>query len=207
MTASIDLSTATSKELVAFFNSLSDKKVTRFADRATALLRIGKLIRTPEVAAARKAAKNTLSADESSVYGQTIHGHTHCPACGTHLSNGIGEHNQDVNGKPIKHDRFQFACLACGEEFGPAIRNPSESGLLAIGVARSWTDPEVAAARSARHQVKLLGAGEANGVYKSLAQAIRAAHAPQPSNFIALRKSLVSEGQVSIGKFRFSLAA
>lgn len=143
-----DVETATTKELAAFFNSISDKKVTRFADRETALRRIEKLIATVSAEEAAKAAK-----------------------------------------------------------FGPAIRNPSESGLLAIGVARSWTDPEVAAARSARHQVKLLGAGEANGVYKSLAQAIRAAHAPQPSNFIALRKSLVSEGQVSIGKFRFSLAA
>jgi len=60
-------------------------------------------------------------ADESSVYGYEIHHLTRCPHCGTHLSNGVGEHLQEVNGTEIKHDHFQYACLGCGAEFGPAI--------------------------------------------------------------------------------------
>lgn len=44
-----------------------------------------------------------------------------CPHCGIHLSNGFGVHLQEVDGKEIKHKAFEYACLACGEEFGPAI--------------------------------------------------------------------------------------
>ncbi|MGI9141976.1 MAG: hypothetical protein ACR2IJ_02190 [Fluviibacter sp.] len=44
-----------------------------------------------------------------------------CPHCGIDLHNGVGEHLQEVNGTSIKHDKFQFACLGCGEEFGPVI--------------------------------------------------------------------------------------
>jgi hypothetical protein len=46
---------------------------------------------------------------------------THCPSCGIHLSNGVGVHNQEVNGELVKHEAFEYACLACGHEFGPAI--------------------------------------------------------------------------------------
>lgn len=59
--------------------------------------------------------------DGSSVHGYADHGFIHCPSCGIHLDNGVGEHDQEVNGKAIKHDKLQYACLGCGEEFGPAI--------------------------------------------------------------------------------------
>ena len=45
----------------------------------------------------------------------------HCPHCGIHLDNGVGYHNQEVNGKKIKHEKFEYVCLACNEEFGPKI--------------------------------------------------------------------------------------
>lgn len=44
-----------------------------------------------------------------------------CPHCGIDLCNGVGEHLQEVNGTRIKHEQFIYACLGCGEEFGPAI--------------------------------------------------------------------------------------
>ncbi|MEJ3960628.1 hypothetical protein WGP40_09865 [Brachymonas sp. G13] len=44
-----------------------------------------------------------------------------CPHCGIDLENGIGAHGQEVNGREIKHDQFEYACLACDGEFGPAI--------------------------------------------------------------------------------------
>lgn len=48
--------------------------------------------------------------------------HTYvCPHCHCNLSNGVGEHLQEVNGERIKHDQYQYECLACGGEFGPAI--------------------------------------------------------------------------------------
>ena len=51
-------------------------------------------------------------------------GHFNCPHCNISLSNGIGEHGQIVNGTRIKHDEFQFVCLACDGEFGPKIKTP-----------------------------------------------------------------------------------
>ena len=57
----------------------------------------------------------------STIFDFGIHGLTNCPCCGTHLSNGVGHHLQEVNGKVIKHDAKEYACLACDTEFGPAI--------------------------------------------------------------------------------------
>lgn len=44
-----------------------------------------------------------------------------CPHCGIDLDNGVGGHGDDVNGKTTKHAAYEYACLGCGEEFGPAI--------------------------------------------------------------------------------------
>lgn len=48
---------------------------------------------------------------------------TECPHCGIDLDNGISCHSDRdvVNGKLISHDQFEYACLGCGEEFGPKI--------------------------------------------------------------------------------------
>jgi hypothetical protein len=58
------------------------------------------------------------------VYAYNIHGLLNCPHHGCHLSNGIGEHMGEVNGNYIKHDKYQFKCLACNQEFGPEILKP-----------------------------------------------------------------------------------
>lgn len=50
------------------------------------------------------------------------YGFVNCPNCGVHLLNGVGYHLQEVNGTKIKHDKFQFECLGCCEEFGPEIK-------------------------------------------------------------------------------------
>lgn len=57
----------------------------------------------------------------STVFDHHVHGLTRCPNCGTHLSNGVGHHLQEVNGKVIKHDAKEYVCLACDTEFGPDI--------------------------------------------------------------------------------------
>lgn len=63
-----------------------------------------------------------------------------CPHCGVDLNNGVGEHLQEVNGKPVKHDKYQFECLACGGEFGPVIKPAKVSvstGKTRIEMAKS----------------------------------------------------------------------
>ena len=44
-----------------------------------------------------------------------------CPHCGILLGNGVGKHLDEVNGKVIRHGKFEYVCLACNGEFGPAI--------------------------------------------------------------------------------------
>jgi len=57
-----------------------------------------------------------IDAEYQEKYGCVV-----CPHCGVHLSNGVGIHQQEVNGTHIQHEEFEFECLACGGEFGPAI--------------------------------------------------------------------------------------
>lgn len=51
----------------------------------------------------------------------TAYGVDECPHCNIGLDNGVGVDGDEVNGTEVKHEKFQFACLACGEEFGPAV--------------------------------------------------------------------------------------
>lgn len=60
--------------------------------------------------------------DGSSVHGFSTHGLLRCPSCDSHLSNGVGNHGDEVNGKAVKHASHQYACLGCGAEFGPALK-------------------------------------------------------------------------------------
>lgn len=60
-------------------------------------------------------------------------GHTCCPHCGIDLRNGIGHHDEEVNGVRIKHERLQYECLGCGEEFGPEIARPTTRTVKRVG--------------------------------------------------------------------------
>lgn len=51
---------------------------------------------------------------------------THCPHCEIDLDNGWSHHHADVNGKLTQHDKFEYICLGCGGEFGPAINAKPE---------------------------------------------------------------------------------
>lgn len=153
------VSTASTKELVSFYNKncecFGKKQVTKFSDRMTAEIRVKTMIEDIEAEAeqvAQESSPSTLSVclglspkpfeevnmEVRKEYAEAVHADyearhfeipEHCPSCGIHLSNGVGYHDQEVNGKKIKHDKFEYVCLACNEEFGPAIskKRASES--------------------------------------------------------------------------------
>ena len=77
--------------------------------------------------------KLKISEDDGTVHAFSVHGMTHCPSCGVHLSNGVGEHNQEVNGKLVKHTHFEFECLGCGVEFGPALPSVKKVAANKVG--------------------------------------------------------------------------
>jgi len=173
MTTSFNTATASLAQMVAYYNSISTKQVNKFSDRKSAIARIQAaeaLLPAPvadystEAVAARVAADKldsglvelfgadlasvyTPSTEKSSVHAFEVHGLTNCPSCGCHLSNGIGEHLQEVNGKKIKHDKFEFACLACGEEFGTPIPSKTSkkttTGKGTPKVKGVWLKPEI----------------------------------------------------------------
>lgn len=56
--------------------------------------------------------------------GTEIEGDVHdyrCPHCGIDLENGVGSHLQEVNGEYVKHEKYEYSCLGCDEEFGSKI--------------------------------------------------------------------------------------
>lgn len=124
----IDVKTATTKELVEFYNAnTTGSPVKKFQDRATAERRVAELLKEC------------------------------CPNCGVHLSNGVGYHGDEVNGEIQRHQRFDKVCLGCGEEFGEPLREVQVDAKRSVGVAKSWQDPEVKAKRSTRHFVRVNG--------------------------------------------------
>ena len=62
------------------------------------------------------------------------YGFVYCPHCGIHLENGMSIHDpqKDQRGNWMyKHDKYQFECLGCGEEFGPeleVVEAPKKTG-------------------------------------------------------------------------------
>lgn len=104
-----------------------ENKATAYSNKATA-------VRGAERAnaALAKAGTFTMSAETEERNGvwhvvvyetreEIVPGFSVCPHCGVCLTNGVGHHNQEVNGKRVKHTAFEYECLGCGEEFGPAI--------------------------------------------------------------------------------------
>jgi hypothetical protein len=131
-TNTLNVSLATTAQLLAFFNAnTSGAAVKKFADRKTAERRVNALMaemsQVDEVV--EETASTIVTARDVGVTGFSVHGHRNCFHCGTYLKNGVGTHLQEVNGVEIQHDKFEFACLACGEEFGPAITKTARKNL------------------------------------------------------------------------------
>lgn len=127
------ISTASTAALVEFYNAHAPQPVKRFSDRRTAERRCLALLAEVPADAPLPASQLELTPAAEPVLdaldGEMLRsfGQISCPGCGVHLSNGVGQHGDEVNGRPIRHERFQFECLACGYEFGPAVARRAAS--------------------------------------------------------------------------------
>lgn len=70
-------------------------------------------------------------------------GHTTCPSCGIHLSNGITDFDAMVDHhgsekEAYKHLKHEFMCLACNHEFGKDIEAPKASAARANKTGRHY---------------------------------------------------------------------
>jgi len=63
----------------------------------------------------------------SKPYAFESHGLYRCPHCGIHLDNGVGIHEDEVNGKHVvQTQEKEFWCMACDGEFGPDLPAATE---------------------------------------------------------------------------------
>lgn len=214
----INVKTATTAELVAFYNANvpADKQIKKFADRATAEKRVqpmaDQLARESAADDREIAAWNAGSATpeapehESNVSGFEIHGQTHCPSCGIDLRNGVSMHGDDVNGKPLRHDTHMFECMGCGAGFGALLKKAKPSTSRRAGIAASWAVPEIAAARSERTgTIEVRQGKKLIGTYRSVAHAFTSLGMSLKGH-IPFRMSLKVEGEKAHGAYTFAIA-
>lgn len=223
----MNVSTATTAELVAFYNANvpADKQIKKFADRKTAEKRVQPMVdqlaresaaddreiaawdagsATPEAPEHDEAQE---AAVQSSVYGFDEHGHANCPHCGIDLCNGVSQHGDDVNGKPLRHDTHMFECMGCGGGFGELIKRAAASATRASGIAASWAVAEIADKRKARTgNIQVHQGTKLIGTYRSVAHAFSSLGLSLKGH-IPFRISLKVEGQKPFGAFTFSIAA
>lgn len=191
----------TSAELAFFFNENcgDQKQVKRFSDRATAIKRCEALLASMS--------QQEFAVDESSKpYGFEVHGQVNCPCCGIDLMNGVSQHGDDVNGKPLRHDTHEFECMGCGGGFGKTLRHAAKSTSRANAIAATWKDASIAAARAQRTCVRVFCKNSIIGEYKSTAEAFRRLGLPLAKH-IPFRMALKAAGSNEISVYTFKVAA
>lgn len=124
----IDITTATTAELVAFYNEHADTPVKRFSDRKTAERRVAALLPCTE---------ETCCTEVELKDGEPV-----CAKCGT-PEQEMNEAKEEY-AEQLQHHHSE-------DEAKPA------SEARSAGVAKSWQDPEVRAKRSVRHFVRVDG--------------------------------------------------
>ena len=179
-------------DMVAEYNALTGKSVKKFSSRAAG---------EKQLAALRAVQpQQELKVEEHFVKELGI---SHCPCCGTHLSNGYTTNtDQRENDLPLL-DKHEYLCLGCGGEFGPLIKGRSVKRSAAI--SESWADEAVAAKRSRRDQVMADG-----NLYRSVRAAFVALKLPLEQHIkfrMALKESGVGVYEHGDKEHEFTLAS
>lgn len=139
-----NITTASTADLLAFYNVLAEKEVKRFSDRKTAERRVLALLAAREELAAAPAKEEKA---EPTWNGEG------CPFCGD-------KHDQTANGAEGTYSGDnQTFCHSCESAYDNAtgrkckVFSAEPSSVRSAAVAATWTDPQVAALRSARMKV------------------------------------------------------
>lgn len=177
----IDITTAKTAELVAFFNAHAEKPVKKFADRATAEKRVAALLATIQTTASEIAESEPKEVPQAKPTQFTAEGC--CPVCGS-TEVFVGEAPEGV----VINEESMRGCHACGwfqDDKADHVKNEKR----AAGVTASWLKPDVKAARSARHAVEVAGVQ-----YRSVREAFKALGLPD-SKHIKFRGDLKRQGE------------
>lgn len=190
----LNVSTATTAELVAFYNEHNaDKPVKKFADRKTAERRVSALLAT--VKPAKKA--------------EPVPARGKCPRCGATEDITCGEVKELHGHQHIVNEHIAF-CHVCGHSWdinnGRTVRErkAAASSDRSAAIAASWTNKKVAAARATRHGVRVTDPRGGQGNYKSVREAFMVLALPIGQH-IKFRGALKAAGKAEFGKFKFAL--
>ncbi len=186
---------AATKDLVAFYNAnaarFGKKVVTKFSDRATAELRINQMIADIE-------AEEPAKAEGKKGYNYAVDGCPNCKATEDQTAAGL-------DGTKAGDER-NF-CHHCSTEYwrdnGKIYNAPKTSTTRSKGISESWNDPEVAAKRAQRHNVKV-----GKDVYRSVLEAFKKLHLPVSQHIkfrMALKAAKTAEFKHGDQVFKFSL--
>ena len=177
----INFKTATTTELVTFYNQHATKPITKFADRKTAERRVADLLISLD---------NTPSDT--------------CPSCNSH--NITRGKVKSLNGRQHVVNEHGALCHTCGHEFNFNTRQPLRAGKKTnrgAAITASWQDKSVAARRAARHNV-LVVTPKGEIQHKSVRQAFMVLALPLGQH-IKFRGELKASGSAEFGGFKFKL--
>ncbi len=202
---------STTAELLDFYNAATGKDTKRFASRSDGQIRLMKLYEEtmaadqidPDVAIEALVEAMTeegepelseMTKEELAVVATTapiggkIGSNCVCPSCGA-------VDDQTPAGAEGTAGEARNFCHRCGTTYnddGSIYKAPASSASRSLGVSVSWANPEVAAARKARHSVLVDGKVE----YRSVLQAFQKLGLPIKEH-IRFRMELKAEGNLN----------
>ena len=193
---SANVSEFSTKELVAFYNANAEhfgkKQITKFADRSTAELRIRMMAEDLEAEAA------VAPVEAKKGFDYAVDGCPNCKATENQTAAGL-------DGTKAGDER-NF-CHECSTEYwrdtGKIYNAPKTSETRSKGISESWNNPEVAAKRAQRHNVKV-----GKEVYRSVLEAFKKLHLPVSQHIkfrMALKVAKTAEFKLGDQVFKFSL--
>jgi len=185
--SSEQIKSATTKELVAYYNHFAGKSISKFSSRAAAEKQCSMY------AAPEQAEWASLSLAQKLALW---HKERRCPHCGD-IHNGITPAGKDGT---VGGDERSF-CHVCSTEFwnatGKPYNAPAASAARSVAIANSWNDPEVRAERSERNKVLVDGVE-----YRSVAEAFRQLRLPMGAH-IRVRMDLKAAGKLTYANHNF----
>jgi len=196
----------TTKEMIAEYNTLTGKNITKFSTRAVGEKQLerarayyGAQEQAAEEVAAEEVAADTFDAPEEIWAAKKEYHYSEdgCPNCGAKEDiTPAGEENTAAGERLFCHN--------CSTEFhqNGKIYKARSTGGISEGVKKSWANPEVAAARAKRDAVSVEGKGE----FKSVAAAFKALNLPMAKH-IKFRMELKAKGAAKFMDYNFSIVS
>ena len=203
----MNLSTATTAELLAFYNEHANKPVARFSDRKTAERRVNALMAAIKFSKPSPKKTAALAATPKKLAPKAV-GHDQCPRCGATSDITAGQIRELHGQQHLVNEHIAF-CHTCGHSWDvhtgharsePRTSNPDRGA----AIAASWQDKAVAERRAQRHAVRVQAPNGGEGNYKSVREAFMILALPLGQH-IRFRGALKAAGRAEIQGHQFRL--